>query len=71
MPKFLEAKLKKEYGAKSSIPYKVMNKMGVMKGNQVTLKGEAMEAKHHSGKGTRARLNTAAEKRMFGRKASI
>lgn len=67
MPKFLENKLKKEYGANSSIPYKVMNKMGVMKGSKITAKGKAME-KHHSGKGTRARLNTAAEKVMFGRK---
>lgn len=25
---------------------------------------------HHSGKGTKARLNTAAEKMMFGRKSS-
>ena len=34
MPKFLEKKLKKEYGAESDIPYKVMNKMGVMNGNK-------------------------------------
>ena len=68
MPKFLEKKLKKEYGAKSDIPYKIMNKMGVMKGNKETAKGKEM-AKHHSGKGTKARLNTAAEKHMFGRKS--
>lgn len=70
MPKFLEAKLKKEYGAKSSIPYKVMNTMGVMKGSRETPKGVAMEQKHHSGKGTRSRLNTAASKIMFNSKAS-
>lgn len=46
MPKFLETKLKAEYGAKSSIPYKVMNKMGVMRGNKETAKGAAMDAKH-------------------------
>lgn len=46
MPRFLENKLKAEYGAKSSIPYKVMNKMGVMKGNKETPKGVAMDAKH-------------------------
>lgn len=46
MPKYLEAKLKKEYGAKSDIPYKIMNKMGVMHGNKVTAKGRAMERKH-------------------------
>lgn len=43
MPKKLEAKLKKEYGAKSDIPYKIMNSMGVMHGNKETRKGEAME----------------------------
>lgn len=46
MPRFLEQELKKEYGANSSIPYKIMNKMGVMKGNKTTLKGIAMEKKH-------------------------
>ena len=46
MPKFLENKLKKEYGAKSDIPYKVMNKMGAMKGNKITAKGREMEKKH-------------------------
>mgnify|MGYP003395185507 CR=1 FL=1 len=48
MPKFLEQKLKKEYGANSKIPYKVMNKMGVMRGNKITAKGKAMENKHES-----------------------
>jgi hypothetical protein len=46
MPKFLEEKLKKEYGANSKIPYKVMNSIGAMKGNQETAKGAAMERKH-------------------------
>jgi hypothetical protein len=46
MPKFLEDKLKKEYGAKSAIPYKVMNSMGEMRGNKETPKGARMEAKH-------------------------
>jgi len=76
MPKFLEKKLKKEYGADSSIPYKIMNSMGVMHGNKTTEKGKMMEKKHtndmkhHSGKGTRARLNTAAEKHFFKSKMS-
>ena len=48
MPKFLEHKLKEEYGADSSIPYKVMNKIGAMKGNKETSKGKAMEKKHES-----------------------
>ncbi len=46
MPKFLEHKLKEEYGAKSDIPYKVMNAMGAMRGNKETAKGKAMAKKH-------------------------
>jgi hypothetical protein len=46
MPKFLEDKLKKRYGKKSKIPYKIMNKQGLMKGNKITAKGRALEAKH-------------------------
>jgi len=53
MPRFLEEKLKKEYGADSSIPYKVMNSMGVMKGNKETAKGKAMEKKHILAKKTK------------------
>jgi hypothetical protein len=43
MPKALERKLKKEYGKKSKIPYMIMNKMGVMKGNKETSKGRKMD----------------------------
>jgi len=46
MPKFLEDALKKEYGADSKIPYKVMNARGFMHGNKETAKGRAAEAKH-------------------------
>ena len=46
MPKFLEEKLKKEYGAKSKIPFMVMNKIGAMRGSKITAKGRAMEKKH-------------------------
>jgi hypothetical protein len=46
MPKFLEKKLKSEYGAKSAIPYKILNKLGAMKGPKETAKGKAMQAKH-------------------------
>ncbi len=46
MPAFLERKLKKEYGAKSAIPYKIMNSQGLMKGNKETAKGREMAAKH-------------------------
>jgi len=46
MPKFLEQKLKKEYGSNSAVPYKVMNAIGAMHGSKETAKGRAMEAKH-------------------------
>jgi hypothetical protein len=46
MPKFLEKKLKAEYGANSKIPYKVMNAIGAMRGNKETAKGARMEATH-------------------------
>ena len=46
MPKFLEEKLKKKYGEKSDIPYKIMNKLGFMRGNKTTAKGKAAERKH-------------------------
>lgn len=47
-PVFLEKKLKKEYGAKSKIPYAIMNKIGAMHGNKETDKGRAMERKHQA-----------------------
>lgn len=46
MPKFLERKLKAEYGENSKIPYMVMNKLGAMRGNKETEKGREMERKH-------------------------
>jgi hypothetical protein len=46
MPAFLEAKLKNEYGANSAIPYKIMNRLGALRGNRETAKGRAMQAKH-------------------------
>ncbi len=45
MPKLLENKLKQEYGAKSDVPYKIMNKLGMMKGNKETAKGRALDRK--------------------------
>jgi hypothetical protein len=48
VPAFLEAKLKKEYGANSTVPFKVMNSLGAMKGNKETAKGKRMEKKHHA-----------------------
>ena len=46
MPKFLEKKLKAEYGKNSKIPYKVMNAIGAMHGNQETEKGAEMQRQH-------------------------
>ncbi len=46
MPRFLEDKLKAEYGAKSKVPYKIMNAIGAMRGSKETAKGKAMAAKH-------------------------
>lgn len=48
MPKFLEDKLKAEYGENSAIPYKVMNAKGLMRGDKETAKGRALEAKHEA-----------------------
>lgn len=46
MPKFLEDQLKRQYGANSDVPYKVMNAAGLMHGSKTTAKGRAAEAKH-------------------------
>lgn len=46
MPEFLEKKLKKRYGAKSKIPYMIMNKLGYMRGSKETSAGRAAEKKH-------------------------
>ena len=46
MPKFLEAKLKKEYGDNPHAIYGTLNKIGAMKGNKETAKGKRMESAH-------------------------
>ncbi len=46
MPQFLEKKLKSQYGAKSKVPYKIMNSIGAMRGNKETAKGRMMQQKH-------------------------
>jgi len=53
MPAFLEAKLKSEYGENSKTPYKVMNKLGVMRGNKETAKGRRWDKKHAAKAGMR------------------
>lgn len=67
MPKFLKAKLQAEYGAKSAVPYKVMNTLGAMLGNKETAKGREMQAKHD------AKMNAqpAAVPKASGKAASL
>ena len=62
MPQFLEDKLKRQYGADSPVPYKIMNSIGAMRGNKETAKGAAMQAKHDRDMQTakRPRLSPAA-----------
>lgn len=48
MPKFLEAKLKKEYPNNPGAVYGTMNKLGLMRGNKETAKGRAMAKKHQA-----------------------
>lgn len=68
MPKFLETKLKKEYGANSKVPYKVMNKIGAMKGNTETPKGKEMQKKY-TDKHVRGKMEKAADKMLFAQKS--
>lgn len=46
MPRFLEEKLRKEYGDNPHAIYGTMNKIGAMRGNKETAKGRAMAKKH-------------------------
>lgn len=48
MPKFLEDKLRAEYGDNDSAVYGTMNKIGAMHGNKETAKGREMERKHEA-----------------------
>jgi hypothetical protein len=66
MPKFLEKKLKKQYGAKSKIPYAIMNKMGYMHGSKETAKGRAAERKHIRGLGGENPKRPATRSRKQG-----
>ncbi len=47
MPKFLEEKLKREYPGNPRAVYGTLNAIGAMRGNKITPKGRAMEAKHN------------------------
>lgn len=61
MPRFLEAKLKAEYGSNSATPYKIMNAIGAMHGNKETAKGRAMQRKHDRKMGRYAKLQSIAK----------
>lgn len=62
MPKFLEDKLKAEYGKKSDIPYKVMNSIGAMHGSKETEKGREMAVEHRAHR-NKAQIAARAAKR--------
>ena len=46
MPKFIEKKLRKEYGDNDHAIYGTMNKLGLMKGSKETSKGRKVEKRH-------------------------
>lgn len=46
MPKFLEAKLKREYPGNDRAVYGTLNVLGYMRGNKETAKGKAAQKKH-------------------------
>jgi hypothetical protein len=46
MPKFLDNKLKAEYGNNPHAIYGTLNAIGAMRGSKETAKGKAMQAKH-------------------------
>jgi hypothetical protein len=50
MPKFLEDKLKAEYGNNKHAIYGTLNKIGAMRGNRETALGKRMEEKHERDK---------------------
>lgn len=64
MPKFLESILKKEYGADSKIPYKIMNAKGYMRGSRETTAGRALQAKHDRDMKTGALHRMASAKKV-------
>jgi hypothetical protein len=58
MPQFLEKELQSKYGKKSSIPYRIMNSLGFMKGSKETAKGREAQKKHIAD--LRKKLNSKA-----------
>lgn len=52
MPRFLEAKLQKEYPNNPHAVWGTLNRLGAVHGNVETAKGRAMDAKHAHDYGT-------------------
>ena len=55
MPKFLEAKLKREYPGNNKAVFGTMNKIGAMHGNKETALGRQMERKHEAKMGKKSK----------------
>ena len=68
MPKFLEERLKKEYGKDSDVPYKIMNKLGFMRGSKTTTKGRAAEVKHKGVHGEKEKESEVKDEKLVGQK---
>jgi len=58
VPAFLESKLKARYGADSAVPFKIMNKLGYMRGNKETALGQEAQAKHERDQQVRSIVKT-------------
>ena len=58
MPKFLEDKLRAEYGNNPHAIYGTMNKIGAMRGNKETAKGKRMEKKHAEKQASRLKMSS-------------
>ena len=56
MPKFLEDKLRAEYGNNPHAIYGTMNKIGAMRGNKESAKGRRMEKKHAEKQASRLKM---------------
>lgn len=63
MPKFLEDKLRAEYGDNPRAIYGTMNRIGAMHGNKETDKGRQMEQKHAE---DMAQGKTPKRRRFYG-----
>ncbi len=68
MPKILENKLKKEYLDNPHAVFGTMNKIGAMKGNKETKKGEAMEKALEKKKGKKYLAHEDKESKEYEKK---